>query len=53
MFTPGGEETVFMYGAEVQPCHPPPAWGVERFNTSEILRFNEEFVVEILPEDRE
>jgi hypothetical protein len=42
-----------MYGDEAQPGHPPPAWGVERFNTPEILRFNEEFGVEILPEDPE
>ena len=50
MFTPGGEESVFRYGDEPQPGHPPPAWGVERFNTPEILKFNEEFGVEILPE---
>jgi quercetin dioxygenase-like cupin family protein len=51
MFTPGGEERVFEYGDEAQPGHPPPAWGVERFMTPEILRFNEESGVEILPEE--
>jgi quercetin dioxygenase-like cupin family protein len=50
MFTPGGEERVFTYGDEPQPGHPPPAWGIERFNTPEILRFNEEAGVVILPE---
>jgi quercetin dioxygenase-like cupin family protein len=51
LFTPGGEESVFKYGDEAQPGHPPPAWSVERFMTPEILRFNEEFAIEILPED--
>jgi quercetin dioxygenase-like cupin family protein len=51
MFTPGGEEGVFRYGDEAQPGQPPPAWGPERFSTPEILGFNEEFGVEILPED--
>jgi mannose-6-phosphate isomerase-like protein (cupin superfamily) len=50
MFTPGGEEGVFAYGDEAQPGQPPPAWGIERFSTPEILRFNEEFGVQILPE---
>ena len=50
MFTPGGQEGVFKYGDEAQPGRPPPAWGVERFATPEILRFNEEFGVVILPE---
>jgi mannose-6-phosphate isomerase-like protein (cupin superfamily) len=50
MFTPGGEEGVFRYGDEPQPGHAPPVWGLERFSTPEILRFNEEFGVEILPE---
>jgi hypothetical protein len=50
MFAPGGEESVFMYGDKVQPGHPPPVWTFERFNAPEILRFNEEFGVEILPE---
>jgi quercetin dioxygenase-like cupin family protein len=52
MFTPGGEERVFRYGDEAQPGHPPPAWSMERFSTPEILRFNQEAGVEILPEDR-
>jgi hypothetical protein len=51
MFTPGGEESVFRYGDEAKPGHPPPAWDIERFQTPEILRFNEEFGVEILPEE--
>jgi len=50
MFTPAGEEGVFRYGDEPQPGHPAPAWGIERFSTPEILRFNEEFDVVILPE---
>ena len=50
MFTPGGVEGVFRYGDEPQPGHPPPAWSIERFSTPEIMRFNEEFSVEILPE---
>jgi hypothetical protein len=50
LFTPGGEEGVFTYGDEARPGHPPPPWGVERFMTPEILRFNEEFGIEILPE---
>jgi quercetin dioxygenase-like cupin family protein len=51
MFTPGGEEGVFRLGDEPQPGHPPPAWTLERFSTPEILRFNEEAGVVILPED--
>jgi mannose-6-phosphate isomerase-like protein (cupin superfamily) len=51
MLAPGGEERVFQYGDEAQPGHPPPAWDVERFMTPEILRFNEESGVEILPEE--
>ena len=51
MFTPGGEETVFQYGDKAKPGHPPPAWGIERFNTPEILRFNEQAGVQILPEE--
>ena len=50
MFTPGGVEGVFRYGDEPLPGHPPPAWNIERFATPEIVRFNEEFSVEILPE---
>jgi quercetin dioxygenase-like cupin family protein len=50
MFTPGGEEGVFAYGDEAQPGQPPTVWGIERFNTPEILRFNEERGVLILPE---
>jgi quercetin dioxygenase-like cupin family protein len=50
LFAPGGEEGVFVYGDEAQPGHPPPAWGVERFMTPEILRFNQEFGIDILPE---
>jgi quercetin dioxygenase-like cupin family protein len=50
MFTPGGEEAVFAYGDEAQPGQPPPVWGIERFSTPEILRFNEERGVQILPE---
>jgi quercetin dioxygenase-like cupin family protein len=51
MFTPGGEEGVFRFGDDPQPGHPPPAWALERFSTPEILKFNEEFGVVILPED--
>jgi quercetin dioxygenase-like cupin family protein len=51
MFTPGGEEGVFRLGDDPQPGHPPPAWTLERFSTPEILRFNEEYGVVILPED--
>ena len=50
MLTPGGEESVFKYGDPAQPGQPPPAWGIERFQTPEILRFNEERGVVILPE---
>jgi hypothetical protein len=42
---------IFRYGDEPQPDHPPPAWDLERFMTAEILRFNEEFGVVILPEE--
>ena len=50
MFTPGGVEGVFRYGDKPRAGHPPPAWGMERFRTPEIMKFNEEFGVEILPE---
>jgi hypothetical protein len=50
MFTPGGDEGVFRHGDEAQPGHPPPVWGAERFKTPEIVRFNEEFGIEIVPE---
>ena len=50
MFSPGGEEGVFAYGDVPRPGHLPPPWSPERFATPEILRFNEEFAVEILPE---
>jgi mannose-6-phosphate isomerase-like protein (cupin superfamily) len=50
LFTPGGDEGVFKYGDEALPGHPPPAWEIERFNTPEILRFNVESGIEILPE---
>jgi len=50
MFTPGGDEGVFRYGDEPQPGHPAPVWTAERFKTPEILRFNEEFGIEIVPE---
>ena len=51
MFTPGGEEGVFRFGDEPKPGQPPPIWEAERFKTSEISRFNEEFGIEILPEE--
>ena len=51
MFAPGGEESVFRYGDEALPGHPPPPWRLERFNTPEILRFNEDAGVQILPEE--
>jgi len=50
LFTPGGDEGVFRYGDEPQPGHPPPVWAAERFKTPEIVRFNEEFGIEIVPE---
>lgn len=50
MFTPGGEEGVFAYGDEPRPGLLPSPWPPERFATAEILRFNEEFAIEILPE---
>jgi hypothetical protein len=50
MFTPAGEEGVFAYGDETQPGQPPPVWRIERFRTPEILRFNEEYGIQILPE---
>jgi mannose-6-phosphate isomerase-like protein (cupin superfamily) len=51
MLTPAGEERVFTFGDEPRPGHPPPAWTIERFSTPEILRFNEESGVVILPEE--
>ena len=51
MFTPGGEEGVFIYGDEPLPGHPAPAWKPERFATPEILRFGEEHGVLIVPEE--
>ena len=51
MFTPGGEEGVFRYGDEPRPGHPPPVWAPERFKTPEITRFNEEFGIELVPEE--
>jgi len=51
MFTPGGDEGVFSFGDEPQPGHPPPIWGTERFESPEIVRFNEEFGIEIIPEE--
>jgi hypothetical protein len=42
-----------MYGDAAQPARPPPACGVERFNIPEILRFNEESGVDILPEEHQ
>ena len=50
MFTPGGDEGVFRYGDEPQPGHPPPVWTAERFKTPEIVKFNEESGIEIVPE---
>lgn len=50
MFTPPGEERVFMYGDEAQPGQSPTRWTLERFSTPEILKFNEESGVVILPE---
>jgi hypothetical protein len=47
---PGGEEGVFAYGDEPQLGQLPSPWTPERFATPEILKFNEEFAVEILPE---
>jgi hypothetical protein len=43
-------EGVFRHGDNPQAGHPPPAWSTERFRTPEIIKFNEEFGVEILPE---
>jgi mannose-6-phosphate isomerase-like protein (cupin superfamily) len=51
MFTPGGDEGVFRYGDQPQPGHPPPAWEAERFKTPQIVSFNEEFGIEIVPEE--
>jgi quercetin dioxygenase-like cupin family protein len=50
LFTPAGHEGAFVYGDEPQPGQPPPPWAPERFATPELMRFNEEFGVEILPE---
>jgi mannose-6-phosphate isomerase-like protein (cupin superfamily) len=50
MLTPGGEEGVFAYGDEPRPGQLPTPWTPERFATPEILKFNEEYAVEILPE---
>ena len=50
LFTPGGDEGVFRYGDQPQPGHPPPVWTAERFKTPEIVRFNEESGIEIVPE---
>jgi quercetin dioxygenase-like cupin family protein len=50
MLTPGGDEAVFAYGDEPQPGQMPSPWTPERFATPEILSFNEESGVEILPE---
>jgi len=50
MFTPGGDEGVFRYGDEPRPGHPPPVWTAERFKTPEIVKFNEESGIEIVPE---
>lgn len=50
MLTPGGEERVFGYGDEPLPGLLPAPWPPERFATPEILRFNEEAGVVILPE---
>jgi hypothetical protein len=50
MFTPGGEEGVFVYGDEPRPGQLPSPWTPERFATPEILKFNKEFAIEILPE---
>jgi mannose-6-phosphate isomerase-like protein (cupin superfamily) len=52
MFTPGGDEGVFRFGDEPRPGHPPPIWDAERFKTPEISRFNEEFGIEIIPEQQ-
>jgi len=51
MFTPSGDEGVFRLGDEPQPGHPPPVWEADRFNAPEIARFNEEFGIEIIPEE--
>ena len=51
MFTPGGDEGVFKFGDEPQPGQPPPVWEAERFKTPEISRFNEEFGIELVPEE--
>jgi len=52
MFIPGGDEGVFRYGDAPQPGHAPPAWNAERFKTPQIVSFNEEFGIEIIPEER-
>ena len=51
MFTPGGDEGVFRYGDEPRPGHPPPAWAADRFKTPDIVTFNKEFGIEIVPEE--
>ena len=50
ILTPGGPEGAFAYGDEPQAGQLPTPWTPERFTTPEILKFNEEFAVEILPE---
>ena len=50
MFTLAGEEAVFRYGDDPQPGQSPTPWRPERFATPEILKFNEDHAVEILPE---
>jgi quercetin dioxygenase-like cupin family protein len=50
MFTPAGEEGVFEYGDEPQSGQRPLSWAPERFATAEILKFNEDYAIEILPE---
>jgi len=50
MFTPGGPEAVFAHGDEPQPGQLPAPWTPERFATPVLLKLNEEFATEILPE---
>ena len=51
IFTPAGDEGVFRLGDEPRPGHPPTVWDAERFRTPEISRFNEQFGIEIVPEE--